>query len=244
MWEDEDGLLPDQRIQTVLEQHTVHLGDDTVRSQVKGIIYVTSQRSAKLMMTRLMSELPDHNSTESLACIEAWNNGIGVGPKIRRQGNINRGVHQYLHRGHSQIFFEGKWLYNSTARSRGQEKYRFDPISNMEILNPHERVATRDNCRPLRLIQCHLFPIHQKKPGDNHILAISTGPHTRHSTLFQEGGIGHPPPLPEAEDVMLAVHGPTCAVKSIEFCVVMGVHDAPVEGGGGGGRQTRPRTTE
>ncbi|KAL3689113.1 hypothetical protein R1sor_015422 [Riccia sorocarpa] len=93
MWEDEDGILPDQRIQTLLEQHTVHLGDDTVRSQGKGIIYVTSERSTKLMMNRLMSELPDHNGTKSLDCIEAWNNGIGVGPKIRCQGNINRGVH-------------------------------------------------------------------------------------------------------------------------------------------------------
>ncbi|KAL3689114.1 hypothetical protein R1sor_015423 [Riccia sorocarpa] len=134
-------------------------------------------------------------------------------------------------RGHSKIFFEGKWLYNSTARFRGQEEYRFNPISNMEILNPIERVAIGDSCRPMRLIQCHFFPIHQKKPGDNHILAIPTGPHTKHSTLFQEGSIGHPPPLPEAEDVMLVVHGPTCAMKSIEFCVVMGVHDAPVEGG-------------
>ncbi|KAL3692487.1 hypothetical protein R1sor_006138 [Riccia sorocarpa] len=129
-------------------------------------------------------------------------------------------------RGHTQIFFEGKWLFNSTTRSGGQEMRSFDPISNMEILDRHERVAIGDNCRHVHMLLCHFFPIHQKKAGDNHILAIPMGPYSSHSTMFVEGGIGHPPPQPEVDDVMLAVHRPNCPVKFPEYCVITQVQEA------------------
>ncbi|KAL3689959.1 hypothetical protein R1sor_016268 [Riccia sorocarpa] len=60
--------------------------------------------------------------------------------------------------------------------------------------------------------------------GDNHVLAISTGPYRRHSTLFEEVGIGHPSPHPEVHDVMLAVHLPDCPMTAIEHCVITSIH--------------------
>ncbi|KAL3688423.1 hypothetical protein R1sor_014732 [Riccia sorocarpa] len=280
---------------TLLEENTVHLGNgsDSSASIRRGILLVSSQRSAKDITSGIMSELRDQASPESASCTIAWEKGIGVGTrqsKNRRVGNISRSGHQYLQRywesvfgghlesdevspqvtllrstmvkgnlyragdyafvlsdsddrreinwrwktkitrlfahtcrGETQMFFEGKWLFNSTARTRGQEHDRFDPISNMEILDQHERTAAGDSCRPVHLLECHFVPVLQKKPGDNHVLAISTGPYRRHSTLFEEAGIGHPPPHPEVNDVMLAVHLPDCPMTATEHSVITSV---------------------
>ncbi|KAL3697763.1 hypothetical protein R1sor_011839 [Riccia sorocarpa] len=291
---DDDGLLPHQRIKTLLEENTVHLGNgsDSSASIRRGIFLVSSQRSAKDITSGIMSELRDQASSESASCTMAWEKGIGVGTrqsKNRRVGNISKNGHQYLQRywesifgghlesdevsprvtllrstmvkgnlyragdyafvlsdsddrreinwrwktkitrlfahtrGETQMFFEGKWLFNSTARTGGQEHDRFDPISNMEILDQHERTAAGDSCRPVHLLECHFVPVLQKKPGDNHVLAISTGPYRRHSTLFEEAGIGHPPPHPEVNDVMLVVHLPDCPMMATEHCVITNV---------------------
>ncbi|KAL3681313.1 hypothetical protein R1sor_024269 [Riccia sorocarpa] len=185
-----------------------------------------------------MSELRDQASPESASCTMAWEKGIDVGThqsKNRRVGNISRSGHQYLQRywesvfgghlksdevsprvtllrstmvkgnlykagdyafvisdsddrreinwrwktkitrlfahtcrGETQMFFEGKWLFNSTARTGGQE-------------------------------------------------------HDRHSTLFEEAGIGHPPRHPEVNDVMLAVYLPDCPMTATEHCVITSV---------------------
>ncbi|KAL3686215.1 hypothetical protein R1sor_004237 [Riccia sorocarpa] len=295
IWTDDDGLLPPQRIKLRVDQHTVYLEDGRKSSVARehtspghGIIYVSSQRSAKLLMAGLISELLESTATDSGSSFLSISNGIGVGPKGPRQGNINMGEHQYLHnywkavidvhleleevptrvtllkstimvkatlygpgdyafvksyssdrregswhwktkisrifvhssRGYIQIFFEGTWFFNSITKSGGRDFCRFDPISDMELLDQHARVAPCDNCRSVLLLKCHFFPVQQKKHGDNHILAIPTGPYTRHSTMFGEGGVGHPPPQPEVDDIMLAAHCPNCSIKFIEHCVV------------------------
>ncbi|KAL3696392.1 hypothetical protein R1sor_010468 [Riccia sorocarpa] len=104
IWADDDGLLPPQRIKLRVDQHTVYLEDGRKSSVARehtspgcGIIYVSSQRSAKLLMAGLMSELLESTATDSGSSFLSISNGIGVGPKDPRQGNINRGVQQYLH---------------------------------------------------------------------------------------------------------------------------------------------------
>ncbi|KAL3690333.1 hypothetical protein R1sor_016642 [Riccia sorocarpa] len=299
MFTDDDGFLPPQRIKLRVDQHTVYLEDGRKSSVARehtnpgcGIIYVSSQRSAKLLMAGLMSELLESTATDSGSPFLSVSKGIGVGPKDPRQENINRGVQRYLHnywkavidvqleleevptrvtllkstmvkatlygpgdyafvksdssdrregswhwktkisrifahscRGYIQIFFEGTWFFNSITKSGGRDFCRFDPISAMELLDQHARVAPGVNCRPVHLLDCHFFPMQQKKHGDNHILAIPTGPYTRHSTMFGEGGVGHPPPQPEVNDVMLAAHRPNCSTKFLEHCVVTEVQN-------------------
>ncbi|KAL3686569.1 hypothetical protein R1sor_009143 [Riccia sorocarpa] len=128
-------------------------------------------------------------------------------------------------RGYIQIFFEGTWFFNSITKSGRRDFCRFNPISDMELLDQHTRVAFGDNCRPVHLLECHFFPVQQKKHGDNHILAIPTGPYTRHSTMFGEGGVGHPLPQPEVDDVMLVAHSPNCSTKFLKHCVVTEVQN-------------------
>ncbi|KAL2650884.1 hypothetical protein R1flu_019012 [Riccia fluitans] len=42
--------------------------------------------------------------------------------------------------------------------------------------------------------------------------------------IFQNGGIGNPPPYPRASDIMLASHGSQCNMKHLEFCVIREVN--------------------
>ncbi|KAL3686596.1 hypothetical protein R1sor_009170 [Riccia sorocarpa] len=265
MWADDDGLLPPQRIKLRVDENTVYLEDGRKSSvarehtsPARGIIYVSSQRSAKLLMAGLMSELLESTATDSSSSFLSVSNGIGEVPtrvtllkstmvkatlygpgdyafvksdsSDRREGSwhwktkISR-IFAHSCRGYIQIFFEGTWFFNSITKSGGRDFCRFDPISDMELLDQHARVALGDNCRPVHLLECHFFPVQQKKHRDNHILAIPTGPYTRHSTMFGEGGVGHPPPQPEVDDVMLAAHRPNCSTKFLEHCVVTEVQN-------------------
>ncbi|KAL3694215.1 hypothetical protein R1sor_007866 [Riccia sorocarpa] len=232
IWTDDDGLLPHQRIKTLLEENTVHLGNgnDSSASICRGILYWESVFGGHLESDEMSPRVTLLRSTMVKGNLYRAGDYAFVLSDSDDKREINwrwktKITRLFAHtcRGETHMFFEGKWLFNSTARTGGQEHDRFDPISNMEILDQHERTAAGDSCRPVHMLECHFVPVLQKKPGDNHVLAISTGPYRRHSTLFEEAGIDHRPPHPEVNDVMLAVHLPDCPMTATEHCVITSV---------------------
>ncbi|KAL3690508.1 hypothetical protein R1sor_016817 [Riccia sorocarpa] len=116
------------------------------------------------------------------------------------------------------MFFECRWLYNATERIGTTEKVLVDPISDMQLLDPHERIAVGDNCRPVSQLVCHFFPI--RRESDNLILALEVGEARKRNGIFDSIGIGHPPPYPEVGDILLAEHCHNCSIRQPEFCVV------------------------
>ncbi|KAL3697729.1 hypothetical protein R1sor_011805 [Riccia sorocarpa] len=159
-----------------------------------------------------MSELLESTATNSGSSFLSIYNGIGVGPKDPRQGNINRGVQQYLHNYWKAV---------------------------IDVQLELEEVPTRVTLLKSTMVKATLYG-----PGDYAFVKSDSSDRMEgswhwktkisrifahscrgHSTMFGEGGVGHPPPQPEVDDVMLAAHRPNCSTKFLKHCVVTEVQN-------------------
>ncbi|KAL3683154.1 hypothetical protein R1sor_001176 [Riccia sorocarpa] len=117
----------------------------------------------------------------------------------------------------AEIFFEARWLYNAFVRTAETETVLMDEISDMQILRPQEKNAVGNNCRHVKSLECHFFPL---RLGNSDIIAMEVSELRPRKGILENGRIGFPPPYPQAADVMLARHLTQCTIKDLEFCVI------------------------